>query len=268
MELIRERVKKIIYAFGALIILLILVRFGFKLFGVSSAVSIGGLIYQLTEPLVAPFRGIAMDIASGSISIESTSIISLVMWLAFILIAAEVVTAFLYDRVTDIFINLVDACFKFFEFFLLARLLMRGFGVQLGVNNFVDVIYRIAGIVYEPFAGLAPGINIGVGILELSTLIALILVIFLDIVIEGILKSVLETDRPVKLMTATTPDALPASPVYFQPTPSAPPPQINVIVPPSPSAQQVYVHNAQTGETMRIDPAQQQTRVVIDAPTN
>lgn len=187
----RRKTKGFIYSIGAAIIALILIRFVLKILGASPSNTFIDIFYQISFIFVSPFQGIANDIQNGIVIVEFTSIISIVLWLAIILIIAEFITSFMYDEARDIILNLVDAFFKFLEFFLIARLFMRAFGVNLGVNGFVDVIYSIAGIVYTPFQGIAPGITVPTGVIEISTLIALIIVIVFDIVTDGLLKSVL-----------------------------------------------------------------------------
>lgn len=66
---------------------LLLVRFAFKLFGANADQPFASAIYGVTEPLVAPFRGIFAQPA-GTPVIEIAALLSIVF---FILVAALVV---------------------------------------------------------------------------------------------------------------------------------------------------------------------------------
>ena len=65
---------------------LLLVRFAFKLFGANAAQGFVGAIYGITEPLVAPFRGIFAQ-PDGTSGFEIAALLSIVF---FMLIAAFV----------------------------------------------------------------------------------------------------------------------------------------------------------------------------------
>ena len=243
----RSRVRKVIYAFGAVLVAVMLLRFFLRLVGAPGSNVIINFIYQVSFPLVQPFEGIVDNISNSGSSFEGTTLVAMMIWIALLLIFAEVVTAFLYDTFAEIFLNFIDAVFKFIEFFLVARLAMRMFGVRLGVNSFVDIIYSLAGVVYEPFAGIAPEIELNTGVIELSTLIALIIVIVADIVSEGFLRSLLdlpEADQQQKSDTVVinNPGTTSLQPQIIRGQQPTQPQQVNVYLPPQPQ-QPVVVHN-------------------------
>lgn len=66
---------------------LLLVRFAFKLFGANADQRFASAIYAVTEPLVAPFRGIFAQPA-GTPVVEIAALLSIVF---FILVAALIV---------------------------------------------------------------------------------------------------------------------------------------------------------------------------------
>lgn len=196
MEEFRSRVRKLMYALGAIPLVLILLRFLLFLFGADYTGGIVKLIYDAGGLFVIPFKGLVVDVVRGSAGVEFTAIVAIVAWIGIIIVITELVTSFMYERLGEIMVNLIDVLFKFVEFFLLVRLLSRFFGIKSGANELLDVIYAIAGVVYEPFSGIAPGIQVGSsGILELSTLIALIIVGVVDYVSDGILTNLIAKSR-------------------------------------------------------------------------
>lgn len=194
MQLIRQNVRRVIYAFGALIIALLLFRFVFKLLGLAD-VGLIAFLYDATDVLVNPFSGLGIDYSNYGSTVEWTAFIALLLWLAIILLVTELITAFLYDNFGDIVINLVDIFFKTIEFFLLFRLVTRVLGISSSSSNSLfNSISNMAGVFHEVLAGSGGEIELGAGGIELSTLVVLIIVIVMDAVIGGILKAAFDKE--------------------------------------------------------------------------
>lgn len=246
MKELRTRVRRVIYAIGAFIIGILLLRFFFRLFGIAAINPIINFIYQLSYPFVAPFDGIVGNIGTSGNAIEFTTIIAILMWIGIIIIIAELVAAFIQDKPERIIFELVDSFFKLIEFMLFARLVLRAFAVPYGINSLVDFAYNISAIAYNPFAGIAPEFRLGNGgIIEMSTVVALVIVLVFDILSEGFFKSLfglkdeIEGDG-VSSGNTTVMVQNPGGPQIIQPVGyQAPAPQVNVYVPPT--AQPVYV---------------------------
>jgi len=74
---------------------LLLVRFAFKLLGANADQPFASAIYGITEPLVAPFRGIFAQPA-GTPIVEVAALLSIVF---FVLVAALIVAAILFASI-------------------------------------------------------------------------------------------------------------------------------------------------------------------------
>lgn len=222
MEELRSRVRKFMYALGAIPILFILLKFLFFLIGIDRTSVLINFIYSVADIFIVPFKGLVVDVVKGTAGVEFTALVAIVAWIGIIIVITELVTSFMYETIGEILVNVIDVIFKFIEFFLLVRLLASFFGIKAGANELLDVIYAIAGIVYTPFSGIAPGIPIGSGgMLEISTLVALIIVAAVDYVSDGILSNIFLGEKKEKPVAAVTNVNV------------GQPPQVNVYVPES-----------------------------------
>ncbi|HEU5288019.1 MAG TPA: YggT family protein [Candidatus Limnocylindria bacterium] len=81
--------SRVIALFFSVLEVLLLVRFALKLFGANAEQALVSAIYGVTEPLVAPFRGIFAQPA-GTPVVEIATLLSIVF---FVLVAALAVAA-------------------------------------------------------------------------------------------------------------------------------------------------------------------------------
>ncbi len=72
---------------------LLLVRFAFKLFGANAAQGIAAAIYGITDPLVAPFRGIFSQ-PEGTQLVEIAALLAIVFFMLVAALVVAVVRAF------------------------------------------------------------------------------------------------------------------------------------------------------------------------------
>jgi len=227
MSELRVRVRAIILGLAGVLVALVVVRFFLILLGANASQPIVGLFLSLTSPLVMPFAEFNSLIVAPAI--ELASIVALMAIIVLGILVSEIVTAFMYEDVADIFLNIIDAVFKVLESLLILRLVLRLLGVAAGTGWFVANIYGATNWA----SGIFPAIPVFSGALELSTLAVLIIVAVVDFTTEGVISSLREkkSDKPAasKLSSSTTT-------TVTQVRPSAPPPMqqhitINVPVP-------------------------------------
>lgn len=72
---------------------LLLVRFAFKLFGANAEQGIAAAIYGITDPLVAPFRGIFSQ-PEGTQLVEIASLLAIVFFMLVAALVVAIVRAF------------------------------------------------------------------------------------------------------------------------------------------------------------------------------
>ena len=163
-------------------------------------------------------------------------------------------------------IEIVDSIFKAVEFLLITRFIFKLTAASTSAA-FVRLIYELSWIVYEPFATLMPAIEFEGARFEISTLIALIVIIILDLVTEQLLFSLMDAMFPkktkikkVKFVKQAPPQA-PLPPAYPIPAQSTQPTNININIPPQ-QQPQTYVDRRQ----VNVQPPYQGQQLVHGQP--
>jgi hypothetical protein len=235
MSELRVRVRAIILGFTGVLVALVVVRFFLVLLGANAGQPIVGLFLSLTSPLVMPFVEFNSLIIAPAI--EVASIVALMVMIVLGLLVSEIATAFMYDDVTDILLNITDAIFKILESLLILRLVLRLLGVAASTGWFVSNIYSATNWA----SGVFPAIPVFTGALELSTLAVLIIVAVVDFATEGMISSL--RDKSVAKSASPKPVAAPSTTTTVtQVRPSAPPMQQHITINvPAPQQQQPRV---------------------------
>jgi uncharacterized protein YggT (Ycf19 family) len=74
------RAERVVWFITGLIVALVAIRFVMKLLGASLASAFTGFLYGLTEPLVAPFRGIFPAGGQSGYVFEPSSLVAIVIY--------------------------------------------------------------------------------------------------------------------------------------------------------------------------------------------
>jgi uncharacterized protein YggT (Ycf19 family) len=87
-------VRRVLYYILDVIELLLLTRFVLKIFGANSRTPFVGFMYQLTEPLVAPFRGIFPPVAEQGLVIEWATVVAMIVYALLTYLIIRLIYAF------------------------------------------------------------------------------------------------------------------------------------------------------------------------------
>lgn len=234
MEALRKRFRQVVLAITALLITLLLIRITLLLVGTAQSHPLVQGILSLTGPLVAPFSG--FDLLFEITGFDLSALVAIVVYAIMGILIVEVFTAFMYDKVEDIVINVVDGIFKWIEFLLVCRIVFALAAINPQINWFVQLIYNAT----NWSTGLVNSVRFVGGFLEISTMIVLVIVVAIDLATEGILKSLFtrskkegsapKEDKPAVEVKVEAPK--PAQPVVVQaPAPQAVPQNITINVP-------------------------------------
>lgn len=173
----RRNVRAIILGVTAFFLAFIVIRLFLQFFDVSNTAPIWQFLYEFSDLLLEPIVG------SSSIAITDI-LLGLVVYATIGIFISEFIVSFLYDSVILIIRNVIDAIFKIIESLLFLRFIFDLF--EVGFNgSFVDAIYSATnwgdGII-DTGSFLPEQVNT-------SILLALVIVVILDVVSDGILTS-------------------------------------------------------------------------------
>jgi uncharacterized protein YggT (Ycf19 family) len=76
----RSSISRVIYGILDVIEILLALRFVLRLLGASAASGFANAIYNITAPLINPFRGIVANATSAGVTIEWTTIIAMAVY--------------------------------------------------------------------------------------------------------------------------------------------------------------------------------------------
>lgn len=185
---IKTNIQRIIYALFTLVIALIFLRIFLIFIDQSGNSGVTSFFTSITNPFIAPFRNIYPQYFFG-LKIENAAILAAFFYAITGFLFAKIATFFIEDHPGKIFLNLVDSLFKIFEYFLFFRFILVLTGGEF--VNFGSVVNIFSFFVYEPFKGILPAIPLGTfGAIELTTLVALVVIIVLDIISENLIISI------------------------------------------------------------------------------
>lgn len=252
----QNKIRTIIYSIFAVIIGFVLIRVLLKLVGVNPNNEFADFWYTFSDVFVEPWAIIYPNIISGKMIIEIYSIIAILFYIIISVVLSKSASSPFEDTRKQAIVEIVDSMFKVVEFLLITRFIFKLTAASTSAA-FVRLIYDLSWIVYEPFATLMPAINFEGARFEISTLIALIIIIVLDLVTEQLLFSILDAIFPMKkkpIQPVQTvqqppqqiihhyPQNVPASPLPVAQTTQ--PQNININLPPQPG-QTTYVDRRQ-----------------------
>lgn len=232
MKELRVTVRNIILGATFILALMLLFRFVLILVGASGAHFVSGFIYNLTAPLMQPLEGFNWVLVAG-FTFDFTVLIAVVFYITLGILISSFVTAFIDDDPLKIAMEVIDSIFKFIEFLLLVRFILRVFAVFYNQSPLSNSVYDLTA--WAP--GLLPDIQFGNGVIELSTLLILVIVIAIDLGFENFFEKYVEPRiQAPKPKPAAAPSA-PAPVVISAPQPQvvmAPAPQPIIMQQPAP----------------------------------
>lgn len=243
----KQKVRAVIYGIFALVLALILLRSFFMLIGANETSSFVRLIYSASYPFISMFENAYDRWLFNAFQIETAAIVAVLVYFAVSFVIDRVITSFFESDPKYILLNLVDAFFKFAEFALLFRFLFRLTGASVQ-SDFIDFIYKVSFFIYEPFIGILPRIEFGPGnryVLEMSTLIAIIVVVIFDVISEGIISNLINGEKKT-----TESNNNPYQPTNY--------PIINNVAPQQPAY----------APPPMVQPSHQPTNITINMPAN
>lgn len=252
MKELRITVRNIILGATFIVAIFLLLRFVLILIGASGAHFISGFIFNLTAPLMQPLQGFNWVLEAG-FTFDFTILIAVMFYITLGILVASFVTAFIDEDPLKIIVEVIDSTFKFLEFILLVRFILRVFAIYYNQSPLSNAIYDMT-----PWApGLLPDIKFGNGVIELSTLLVLVIVIAVDLGFENFVQKYVEPKVRPAAKPASAPAPAPA-PVVI----AAPQPQI-VMAAPQPIIMQQPAQMVVPAAAPR--PAQPQN-IVINVP--
>ncbi len=201
---LRVKVRGFILAIAGAIIALIAIRIGLDLLGASKENVIVNFIISLSDIFIKPFNGLVeLPDTIGLKFINTDAIIAAIVYGLAAIAISEIITGFLYENLEDIIQNIVDGLFKVIEFLLLIRIVFQLFGIfnVPAAPTFVHSIYGLT----EWSQGIVLKVNFLTGYIDLSAIIALVIVVVVDLLAERFLNSIFKQVRGAyKSVTTTT----------------------------------------------------------------
>ncbi|KXK26453.1 MAG: YGGT family protein [candidate division WS6 bacterium OLB20] len=218
----RAQLRAVVFGIFGIALAIVVVRILLVLVGANRDSQFVIFWFDMSNMFVGAFRDIYPQLQAQllTVRIELFSIFAMVFYLVVALLTQKSVSSFTEDSRLDVVKSIIDSLFKFLEFFLIARFLLKLTAASIE-SDFVRFVYGISAVVYEPFKDILPAVRIAdFGIIfESSTLIAIIVIIIFDLVTEGIIDSIAGVPKRPKQQPA---------PQYQQ----AAQPSININLPP------------------------------------
>ncbi|MEP7103417.1 MAG: hypothetical protein ABI721_01760 [Candidatus Dojkabacteria bacterium] len=200
---LRYRVRALILGVAGLIAAILVIRILVQMVGASTGNILIDAIYSVSNFFIYPFAN-AVSVPSG-VALPNINVDALIAIAIYVLLAiaiSEIITAFLYDNITDIIQNFVDGIFKVIELLLFIRIILDLFNLYNRINapSFILSIFALT----DWTQGIIQGIPVLNGMLNISAIIALIIVVLLDIFSERFLASILDGAGKVTKTVTTT----------------------------------------------------------------
>jgi uncharacterized protein YggT (Ycf19 family) len=218
---LRAKLRALSYGIFGFIIAIIFIRILLMVLGANPNANFVIFWYDLSDNFVNIFRGMYPNLEperSSSI-VEIYSIIAMVFYMLLAFLVSKMLTSVVESDGVQIIKNIVDTIFKVLEFFLITRFILKLTGAS-AESIFVNFIYGVSAIFYEPFQGIFPTFKVADFniIFETSILIAIIVIVIFDIITEGIIDNL----RPVKNSHLNNPASMPNQPANNFGTMSSP----------------------------------------------
>ncbi len=259
---LQGKIRNVVYAIFAIIIGIVLIRVFLKLIGANPTNEFAMFWYELSYVFVEPWDMIYESIKSGSMVIELFSLTAVIFYLIISMVLSKSAGSPFEDSRKRAIAEMVDSFFKVIEFLLVTRFIFKLTGASM-TSSFVRFIYDLSNFVHEPFATILPAIKTGDIIFEISTVVALIVIIILDLVTEEFTYSILDTLFPNKEKKVVKKVPVNVAPTYNMPQAPANPAQNITINVPQPGQPQAYVDR----RTVNVVPATRVQQVRKAQPT-
>lgn len=218
----RKKVRKLIFAITGVVVAIIIIRLALEFLLANKDHFLAEFVFAISNPLVQIFWGTFTDSGLGLLQVPMELAIAIVFYIFAGILMASLITSLIQDKASRILAELLDTLFKFLEFLLIARLVLKLFGVA-PESAFVETVYGLTNWV----GTLLPTIDILGGVLELSTLFILVVVVVFDLISEGLFE---ETKKPpqtgINTSSTTVIKEVPPSPVV-----TVPPQNITINIP-------------------------------------
>ena len=209
---LKAQIRGLVFGIFGLIVAVVVIRIILKLVGANEASPLVSFWYNFTDFFIAMFRNTYPQLQSAllQIRIELYAVMALLFYMLLAFLVQKSFVSFTEPDAVEVTKGIIDSMFKIAEFLLIMRFFFKLTGASLA-GQFVVFIYSISALVYEPFRGILPTINVGdTGIvLESSTLIAIIIVVIFDLVLEGIIDNMTKHRKTSSGMNANYPVAMP-----------------------------------------------------------
>lgn len=235
----KKRSAIIIYGIFGFIVAIIFIRILLKALGANPDANFVVFWYDLSYFFVGIFDGIYPNIApeSSNLVIELYSIVAMLFYMLLSFLTSKSISSVADSSALRVIQNIVDALFKFAEFLLITRFIFKITSASTA-STFVEFIYSVSALVYEPFRNIFPTIkveNFNI-VFETSTLLAIIVIIIFDIITEGIIEKLMDTDDPKEQSNNNNNGFAMAAHAPQQQQPQAQPANITINIP-QPQAQ-------------------------------
>lgn len=244
MEQARTKVRAIVLAITGGILALLVIRFILIFLAANQTQFLVKLVLDISGIFVSPFQ--SFQIGGVTSGIDANTLLAMVVYVVLGILISEVITGFMQESVWGIFLEISDTVFKVIEFLLICRIVLKLFAIKPGTGIFVDTIYNTT--IWS--TGILPYREVLGGILEVSTIIVLVIVVFADLAAEALFTALrerwtemqekrearakVEVKKEVEVKEARSEGSSPApAPVVVQTPPPAPQNiTINVPMPP------------------------------------
>lgn len=190
---LRTRVRGIILIIAGLVSFFIIFEIFFDLFKVSKTHFVINILSSIAAIFIGPFRGIAVTNADAFVNVDA--VIALTSYVLGAIVLSEIITAFLRESTYEIFQNFVDAIFKVVEFLIFIRIIVVAFSAAALNIPLATTIVNLTNWTQ----GVVTNFPLGSGFLDLSAIVVLGVVIFLDLLSERLIEIVAERVRLPKI---------------------------------------------------------------------
>lgn len=213
LESLKIKLKVGVYISLSLIVAIIVVRILLKLLGANEESLFAIFWYDLSYYFVGIFDGIypVIEPAASNLVFETHSVVAVIVYTLLAGILSKSLTSISATSAVDRAKEILDVMFKLIEFFLCFRFILKLTGAST-VSSFVQFIYSVSDIVYKPFTGLLPTFEFGTRgqfVLEISTLIAIVIVVFFDVVSDMLITTIKKTSVPPVAPAKSDPPVIP-----------------------------------------------------------
>lgn len=182
---IQQISRGVIFFLFGLFDVILLIRLLLKFIGASTESSFVSFWYGLSDTLYNPFEGTITNVGSGKLVLEIDTIIAIFIYFLIAVIAIKIVLGIFKVQMKDKLRSLVDSGFKITWGILALRLFFKIIGAKSSV--FISLLYGLSAPFYKPFEGLLPAIESGRVVIEISTIVAIIIIVILDFASEKLL---------------------------------------------------------------------------------